>query len=405
MTTTYTPIKKNTAGQIINCAVFSQATGQLQVAPTIAVGDFKRSIDGAAFANMDSVPANNPAGSRVIEITLSADETNCDRLVIIGSDQAGAEWDDIFIEVEITPEPLEDIPASVWDEILTAATHNVPTSAGRRLRQLASQVIIDGTAVTSTENTITLDGDASATDGAYDPSLIFIVEGTGAGQCRLILQYIGATKVAVVDRDWKVNPNATSEYVIVGNPGREHVNEGLAQGGTANTITLNALASASDDAYNGQVIFLRSGTGEDQANRVIDYDGTSKIATVFHDWDMVPDTTTAYVMLPTGMALEDYMSGNVWAYATRTLTAFGAGANDFVYTVTDSVTTLPIQGANVWISTDVGGGNVIWSGDTDANGIAIDDNGDHPQLDNGSYYFWVSKPGYTFVIPDLEVVP
>ena len=55
--------------------------------------------------------------------------------------------------------------------------------------------------------------------------------------------------MATVDRNWKINPDATSEFVIYVNSGREHVNEGLAQGGTASTITLNSNASSVDNSY------------------------------------------------------------------------------------------------------------------------------------------------------------
>jgi hypothetical protein len=191
---------------------------------------------------------------------------------------------------------------AVWDETLTGATHNIPNSAGRRLRNISSIIITDGTCPSAPlqPNQIILNGDAFSTDGAYDPSGISIRSGTGEGQTRNILQYDGATKTATLDRNWKILPDDTSEYIIYADAGREHVNEGLAQAGDALTITLNVLASDDDDAYEHQVIFLRSGTAEDQARRIIAYNGTTKIATVERAWDVVPDATTAYVMLPTG---------------------------------------------------------------------------------------------------------
>jgi hypothetical protein len=81
------------------------------------------------------------------------------------------------------------------------------------------------------------------------------------------------------------------------------VNEGLAQGGSTTTITLNASASASDDAYNGQLVFIRSGTGQDQVGLVEDYVGSTKVATIrtrsaTGQWATVPDTTSAYMMIP-----------------------------------------------------------------------------------------------------------
>jgi hypothetical protein len=197
------------------------------------------------------------------------------------------------------------IANAVWDEVLTGATHNIASSAGRRLRQLASVIVRAGTAQGpgTGNNQIQLDAAASATNGEYDPGLIFIETGTGAGQARLILQYNGSTKVATVDRDWRINPDNTSEFVILADAGRNSVNEGLAQGGTSTTITLNASASASDDAYNGQLVFIRSGTGQDQVGLVEDYVGSTKVATIrtrsaTGQWATVPDTTSAYMMIP-----------------------------------------------------------------------------------------------------------
>jgi hypothetical protein len=200
---------------------------------------------------------------------------------------------------------VDEIVDGVWDEVLSGATHNVASSAGRRLRQLASVIVRAGTAQGSGtgNNQIQLDAGASATNGEYDPGLIFIESGTGAGQARLILQYNGSTKVATVDRDWRVNPDNTSEFVILADAGRNSVNEGLAQGGTSTTITLNTSASASDDAYNGQLVFIRSGTGQDQVGLVEDYVGSTKVATIrtrssTGQWATVPDTTSAYMMIP-----------------------------------------------------------------------------------------------------------
>jgi hypothetical protein len=117
------------------------------------------------------------------------------------------------------------------------------------------------------------------------------------------LQYNGSTKVATVDRDWRINPDNTSEFVILADAGRESVNEGLAQAATTTTITLNTSASSTDDAYNGQLVFIRSGTGQDQIALVEDYVGSTKVATIrtrssTGQWAIVPDTTSAYVMIP-----------------------------------------------------------------------------------------------------------
>src|SRR3990172_4745656 len=79
-------------------------------------------------------------------------------------------------------------------------------------------------------------------------------------------------------------------------------------------------------------------------------------------------------------------------------------AIEFAYDVTDITNDQPIEGVQVWISRNTAGTSIIWSGDTDAFGVARDDNGNLPRLDPGTYYFFRQKAGYTFVDPDIEVV-
>lgn len=76
----------------------------------------------------------------------------------------------------------------------------------------------------------------------------------------------------------------------------------------------------------------------------------------------------------------------------------------FTYTVTDSLSLLPIEGVECWFATDSLGANVVWYGMTDTFGIAVDEDGDLPRLDPGTYFIFRNKAGYTFTDPDTEVV-
>lgn len=74
------------------------------------------------------------------------------------------------------------------------------------------------------------------------------------------------------------------------------------------------------------------------------------------------------------------------------------------YQITDSDTLLPIQGVEIVISIDSAGSKTIWAGVTRTDGYAIDSDGVKPYLQNGIYYFWASKPGFTpDAFPDVEV--
>ena len=69
---------------------------------------------------------------------------------------------------------------------------------------------------------------------------------------------------------------------------------GTATAGGASSITLAAGASAVDDAYNGMPIDLTGGTGNGQKNLIIDYVGSTKVATVAKPWTTPPDATSVY---------------------------------------------------------------------------------------------------------------
>jgi hypothetical protein len=195
---------------------------------------------------------------------------------------------------------LSLIAASVWDRVITGANHNINNSAGKRLREITNSIVTSGTAQGGGTASITLAAGASSTDGTYDPAIVRISGGTGVGQARLIIQYVGSTRVASVDRDWRVTPDNTSEYEIVASQNLISTNEGLAQGGGASTITLNASASATDNVYVGQTVALRTGTGQDQSRIITAYNGTTKVATVATAWETNPAAGTGYILWPLG---------------------------------------------------------------------------------------------------------
>lgn len=111
------------------------------------------------------------------------------------------------------------IADSVWDEVLTGATHNNPTSAGRRLRQSADVLFlhegtcrVDGLA----NNEVKLADDASAVDDSYLNDVIVIENEAHIIQSRHIDSYVGETRVGTVNRDWQEGqePDAATRYSI-----------------------------------------------------------------------------------------------------------------------------------------------------------------------------------------------
>jgi hypothetical protein len=96
---------------------------------------------------------------------------------------------------------------------------------------------------------------------------------------------------------------------------------------------------------------------------------------------------------------QDWVAGAVGLLTTPIGTA-----EERTYTVTDSVTTNPIQGVKVDVARDLAGTDIIWVGWSDTFGVARDINGNLPRLDPGTYYFFKNRVGYVpDAYPDTEV--
>lgn len=306
---------------------------------------------------------------------------------------------------------------AIWDEVLTGATHNVATSAGRRLREVAAYAIHSGTAQAGTATTITLAAGADGGDGIFNRNLIVIVGGTGIGQTRTIADYNDTTKVCVIDREWRINPNATSEYQIVADDTPLVVDHGLAQAGSSTTITLRDYASSVDNVYLCNIIAIIGGTGRGQARLVGSYDGSTKVVTICgDDWVTAPDNTSVYAMVPYGTtctscvgasalaqiadaAWDELQSGHVVAgtfgkYLDQEIStiaaAIGSGLLSCTWTQKD-VSGNPMDNVQIWITTDESGSNVV------AGALYTNTAGEVTfMLDAGSYYIWREKGGYNF---------
>jgi hypothetical protein len=185
--------KKNTAGQKFNVLAVNSGTG-LPVTGDAANITAQISKDFGAFVSLtDTNPteldSTNAPGVYVFD--LSQAETNADVLTIVPtSTTANVEMDTLNIYTVVVDDYKADVSAlatssalatvdsnvdaikvktdqmvftvanqidsnvttidnaaiadAVWDEVLTGATHNIPTSAGKRLRQVADIGVYEG---------------------------------------------------------------------------------------------------------------------------------------------------------------------------------------------------------------------------------------------------------------------
>jgi hypothetical protein len=102
---------------------------------------------------------------------------------------------------------------AIWNEVLTGATHNIASSAGRRLRQLADTVVLvdgvcDAASNAGTDSTGTITLEVGTTTACVGQAI------RCANQVRFIAAYNAGTRIAQLDRPWCVVPDAGDEYVI-----------------------------------------------------------------------------------------------------------------------------------------------------------------------------------------------
>lgn len=114
---------------------------------------------------------------------------------------------------------LDSIPKYAFTQTFTnPATTLTPSAVAGNITLTAGAAVFHngrtGTAQAGASTTITLDAGAVATDDIYNGASITITSGTGAGQTRIISDYVGSTKVATVSTSWTTTPNSTSVFSV-----------------------------------------------------------------------------------------------------------------------------------------------------------------------------------------------
>lgn len=171
----------------------------------------------------------------------------------------------------------------------------------------------DGDLVTAAAS---LDSEVSQDTGTFaDASneATEIASGSGLYYLDLIATELDTKSTAVITKTSTTDAKTAAAVLY---PRRFPVlRTGTAQAGGATTITLDASASALDDFYNGMYVNLTNDSPSNvrgQARRIIDYVGSTKVATVEAAWGTNPSSASTFEIL-----LVDDGVGNVAAFANN----------------------------------------------------------------------------------------
>lgn len=93
---------------------------------------------------------------------------------------------------------------------------------------------------------------------------------------------------------------AINNAALAADTGLKSVRDGTAQAGGSATITLDSGASVSDNNYRGLRVVTTGGTGAGQSRVITGYVGSTKVATVDYAWEVNPDSSTTFALMPVG---------------------------------------------------------------------------------------------------------
>jgi len=137
------PPKKN-AAFVFYVGLISQAdTKLLQSNPILAAGDVKVATDDAAPANLATLPVADADFTNRVKVSMSAGEMNGDRITVIFSDVAGAEWADLLIDIPTSVRQIDDLafPTVSGRSTDTLSTGEVPIDLDTSIGSLSAAQI------------------------------------------------------------------------------------------------------------------------------------------------------------------------------------------------------------------------------------------------------------------------
>ncbi len=258
-------LRKSTAGQVVQFKMVDATTALKKTGLTIANTDIKLIFEaGTTQTSKNSGGATEIGSTGVYYMTLDAtDSATLGRLRIDIEVSGALPW---FADLMV-------MTAASWDALYAASGGFIPADV---TKLLGTAWLTPGTAGTPDVNAKLLG--ATAQTGRDLGASVLLATGTGTGQ----LDFTAGVVKANVTQSLGV---AVTNY------------DGQATAGGASTLTFDSsTGSTVDDFYNGQWVWIVGGLGIGQRRLVVNYVGSTKVATVHRPWAVNPDSTSKYIM-------------------------------------------------------------------------------------------------------------
>jgi len=212
------------------------------------------------------------------------------------------------------------------DRSLKGSTHNIPTSHGRRIREITDATILrEGSfQAGSTTTSLILDSGASSLDNFYRFQNLIIVDGVAAIQVRVISSYNGTDKKASISEPLVTAPPVSGDTFQVTTMGPVHA---ASQGGgyPDGKVFINILNGTSGDVpfFNG--IITRPVNNVSDARSIANRLGFTKyevasgsVIVLDQEFERTQWTGAGYVIVFNGQAVGGIRINNAFVTGTHT---------------------------------------------------------------------------------------
>lgn len=195
------------------------------------------------------------------------------------------------------------------------------------------QAEVDAATISDTTTVVQADVAQISGDSTAADNLELDYDGTGYAKANSTVGLVAtATSAQLVDDIW--DEALTSGTHDVGYSAGQRLrylilSGATAQAGGASSITLANAESATDDIHSENVVSIVAGTGAGQTRLIIEYDGSSRVATVDRPWAVQPDISSVYELLPfAGILLAAHGAATAGGASTITLASTALAVAD-----------------------------------------------------------------------------
>lgn len=200
----------------------------------ILIADVKIFVDGVDTSTASASVTR--VGSTVWwGLALTAAQTDGESIAIALHDASGTVWRDALIILRTTLKLGQVIvdPTNIGGNTVGLTVKGVGTSSAIVATggatstcdidaniggYITGHVLAAGTVVAAVDSThIKMAATSSATNDYYNSAIALLTGGTGAGQARVIVDYIGSTNVAEItaDHPWITPPSSDTTYIVL----------------------------------------------------------------------------------------------------------------------------------------------------------------------------------------------